>query len=163
MSKFNLRDAKNEDGKKVYELMTPILIKYGLKQIQKEDDAIDTDLDNLEENYFKRDGHFYVLTRDDNTEVIGSVGVYKISDAMCELRKMYLDENFRGLGLGKLLLESAISKAKDLGYKEMELETHTALKEATQLYLKYGFAKTDVGKNHQLCSRCDQCLTLRLD
>ncbi|OHB80176.1 MAG: hypothetical protein A2Z25_02330 [Planctomycetes bacterium RBG_16_55_9] len=77
----------------------------------------------------------------------------------CELRKMYLHKAYRGKGLGRCLLEDALTRAKQLGFKTMVLETASVLKEAISLYKSYGFV--EYTPDH-LSSRCDQAYSLTL-
>ena len=77
----------------------------------------------------------------------------------CELRKMYLDPSIRGKGMGRFLLEQMLSKAINLGFNKMRLETASVLKEAVSLYNRYGFKQ--VRSEHISC-RCDQVYVLDL-
>ncbi len=61
--------------------------------------------------------------------------------------------------MGRLLLERALRKGRELGFQEVWLETHSALKEAVELYSRYGFKPTESG---QLAERCDQAYLLKL-
>jgi len=65
---------------------------------------------------------------------------------------MYLKKEYQGRGLGKLMMEDALIKAKRLGFKKMVLETNSVLKEAIELYRKYGFK--NFAPAH-LSDRCD--------
>jgi putative acetyltransferase len=91
--------------------------------------------------------------------IIASYGLYPIDEQTCELRKMYLHSSYRGKGLGKLLLEDALAKAGQIGFKRMTLETASVLKEAISLYKSYGFVEYEP---EHLSSRCDQAFVLRL-
>jgi putative acetyltransferase len=73
---------------------------------------------------------------------------------------MYLHKVHRGKGLGKFLLEDALSKARQLGFEKMILETASVLKEAIALYKSYGFK--EFMPDH-LSSRCDQAYRLELN
>lgn len=92
---------------------------------------------------------FQLCNRKNN---IGSYGLLFVNKNTCELRKMYLLQEYQGKGLGRLLLENAFAKAKELGYKEIIIETNTRLDKAVTLYLKHGF--TYYKPNH-LSDRCD--------
>ena len=76
-----------------------------------------------------------------------------MKSGLCELRKMYLHPEERGKGIGKRLLEHALFKAKELGFKKVMLETASELKEAIGLYRKYGFEPFEA---EHLSTRCDQ-------
>jgi len=54
-----------------------------------------------------------------------------------------VDENHRGKGLGKMLTEAMINKAKELGMKHIDLTSRPHRIAAHKLYEKMGFAKRD--------------------
>ena len=151
-----LRPANNKDCEKVTELVYNILKEYNLKP----DPAVtDADIKDIEHSYFARGGTFYVL-EEKNGSIIGAYGLYSVDRQTCELRKMYLYSSYRGKGLGKLLLEDALSKARQIGFKRMTLETASVLKEAISLYKSYGFVEY---QPEHLSSRCDQAFILELE
>ena len=73
---------------------------------------------------------------------------------------MYLQKAYRGKGLGKFLLEDALSRARQLGFKTMILETASVLKEAIALYKNYGFVEY---QPDHMSERCDQAYALDLE
>jgi putative acetyltransferase len=150
-----LRFADNRDGERIASLVFGVLQEYGLKP---DPAATDADLADIESSYFKRDGTFLVLEEEDGS-VVGAYGLYPLDDQTCELRKMYLHKAHRGKGLGKLLLEDALARARQLGFEKMVLETASVLKEAIALYKSYGFA--EYTPDH-MSSRCDQAYALTL-
>jgi putative acetyltransferase len=152
----NIREATNKDQPAVTKLIYGILEDYKLKH---DPNSTDADLMDIEKNYTARNGLFDLL-EDENGKIIATVGLYKIDDETCELRKMYLDKNQRGKGLGKFLLEHALKRARELGYKKVVLETASVLKEAIGLYEKYGFIKYQAD---HLSNRCDQSYYLELN
>ena len=151
-----LRLANNKDCEKVTELVYSILQEYNLKP---DPAATDADIKDIEHSYFERGGTFYVLEEKDGS-IIGAYGLYPVDKATCELRKMYLYSSYRSKGLGKLLLEDALSKARQIGFKKMTLETASVLKEAISLYKNYGFVEYEP---EHLSSRCDQAFILELE
>ena len=77
-----------------------------------------------------------------NGEVVGGGGIYPTEGLpidTCELVKMYLLSNARGLGLGKIMIEKCIEQAKQKGFKKIYLETMPELKQALNVYAKFGF------------------------
>jgi putative acetyltransferase len=151
-----LRPANNTDCGKVTELVYGVLREYNLKP---DPAATDIDIKDIEQSYLERGGVFYVLEEKDGS-IIGAYGLYPIDEATCELRKMYLHNSHRGKGLGKLLLEDALEKARQIGFKRMTLETASVLKEAISLYKSYGFVEYEP---EHLSSRCDQAFVLELE
>ncbi|KAF1940552.1 acyl-CoA N-acyltransferase [Clathrospora elynae] len=57
----------------------------------------------------------------------------------CELKRLYLTPDARGRGVSKLLMDVALQKARELGYKEMLLDTLSSMTAARTLYTRYGF------------------------
>jgi putative acetyltransferase len=144
---LNLRKANIEDESKIMDLVKSVLSDYGLKTNPRETDK---DLSDLNANYFNKNGWFAVIEKEN--EIIGSYGIFKIDIKTCELRKMYLLNNYQGQGLGRLMMEDALKKARELGYSEIVLETNKLLDKAINLYGKYGFVQY---KPSHLSDRCD--------
>ena len=71
--------------------------------------------------------------------IIGCVAIDRRSRGTAELMKMYLDPRFRGRGLGKRLLRTALAFARRAGYRRVMLETNTRLRAAAGLYAQAGF------------------------
>ena len=150
-----LRHASNKDFLEVSKLIFEILEEYGLKP---DPGVTDSDLENIEENYFARNGLFDVLENEEG-KIIATVGLFNMGDDTCELRKMYLLKTERGKGYGRLLLNHAIKNARQLGYKKVILETASVLKEAIRMYERYGFQRYFP---EHLSGRCDQAYYLEL-
>ena len=155
LSHLTIRSANNDDCERVTKLVFDVLAEFGLAV---EPDGIDADLKDLEANYRQRGGLFEVI-EDGNGNLLGSFGLYPINKTICELRKMYFIPSARGLGLGKQVLERAIAKAKELGFKQIVLETSSKLIAANRLYARFGF---ESATSDHLASRADQFYKLDL-
>jgi len=57
-----------------------------------------------------------------------------------EIKRLYVREQLRGIGVGKALVEAAIQTARDIGYAEIKLDTLPQMEGAIALYKKSGFA-----------------------
>ena len=84
--------------------------------------------------------HYFIALVND--EVVGGGGLYP-TDALptgtCELVKMYLKKDYRGIGLGKQMMATCLQWAKDNGYQQVYLETMPELKKAVAVYENLGF------------------------
>jgi ribosomal protein S18 acetylase RimI-like enzyme len=69
----------------------------------------------------------------------GCIALRKISGDICEMKRLYLRDNYRGLGIGKKLIAMLIEEAKKLKYNYIRLDTIPSLKAAQRLYAAFGF------------------------
>ncbi|HEX6191500.1 MAG TPA: GNAT family N-acetyltransferase [Chitinophagaceae bacterium] len=90
---------------------------------------------------FQAKGSMYNIVELDGS-IAGGGGIFPtegLPDDTCELVKMYLLPHARGIGLGKLMIEKCIGQAKELGYKNIYLETMPELQLALKTYAHFGF------------------------
>lgn len=97
----------------------------------------DTELNEINIQYSAPTGGL-ILIKKDNL-FIGCAGIRKLVKGVAELKRMYIIPHYRGLGLGKILLEKAIELARKIGYRKIRLDTMTTMKAAVNLYTRYGF------------------------
>ena len=149
---LRLRPANNADGPALRKLIFEILCEHQLNPDPQDTDA---DLDNLEEHY--SNGYFVVL--ETRNSLIGSVALSSPIESTAELRKMYLHADWRGQGLGRLLLDEALCEARRRNVRRVILETAATLKTAIALYQRAGFRPLQVDN---LSARCDQAWVLEI-
>lgn len=77
-------------------------------------------------------------------KVVGGAGIAPLEggdDKTCELQRMYILKEARGLGLGAMLINKCLEAAKKFGFSLCYLETTESMKEAQELYRKHGFTE----------------------
>ena len=97
----------------------------------------DLELENLDKKYGLPKGRLYIATVEG--DVAGCIALRNIDDKSCELKRLYVRPEFRGNQIGQMLIEQIISDARDIGYKQILLDTLPFLKSAIYIYEKLGF------------------------
>ena len=106
----------------------------------------DPELDCLSGFYrAKPDSRAYFIAANRDGSVIGGVGIAEFEGLpnCAELQKLYLCDDAKGKGFGKLLMQTAVEFARSAGYDWLYLETHTNLEAAIGLYEKMGFRRIE--------------------
>ena len=73
----------------------------------------------------------------------GCVGVRPLpdSDGVCEMKRLYVDPEERGHGVGNALAMKAIKAAKEIGYRRLIIDTLPSMRMAVKLYRELGFTE----------------------
>jgi len=87
-----------------------------------------------------REGVVFFLTRFKN-ELAGCGGLKIYPGEYGEVKRMYVRPAFRGLGLGKAMLDHLGQYAQKRGLERLRLETGIYQVEAIGLYERYGFRR----------------------
>jgi GNAT superfamily N-acetyltransferase len=101
----------------------------------------ESELANLPGKYAPPFGEL-LLARSVDGDSLGCVGVRPLGGCeVCEMKRLYVRPNARGVGIGRALVASIVSAAEELGYAEMKLDTLHSMQEATALYKEFGFVE----------------------
>ena len=107
------------------------------------DPAKDSDLEDICGYYIDKGGMFYIGSIDG--VVVGTGAVRRINSIKCEIKRIYVKQEFRGRGFGEELFLKALGFAR-IYYHVVTLKTDRTLVEAINMYQKHGFSvvnKTD--------------------
>jgi GNAT superfamily N-acetyltransferase len=96
---------------------------------------------SLPGKYAPPDGRLLLASIDG--EPAGCVAFHKFEDGVCEIKRLWARPKFRGMKVGRSLLEALITEARSAGYRAMILSTVDKLKEAHALYGALGFRETE--------------------
>lgn len=85
-----------------------------------------------------------LLARDAEGRPIGCVALRPVeAEGTCEMKRLYVTPEGRGLGLGETLVRMILDEAKRIGYREIRLDTLPSMTNAIALYRKFGFEPMD--------------------
>jgi GNAT superfamily N-acetyltransferase len=96
-------------------------------------------MDNPTTYVLDKGGFIYLAKYND--EVVGTVSLYKLADNKYELAKLAVTEKYKGLKLGRQLMQFAIDKCKEIDASKIILYTTKRLEAAYNLYLQLGFVE----------------------
>jgi putative acetyltransferase len=100
--------------------------------------SFDQELAGLPGDYAPPEGR--LLLAEYEGQPAGCVALHKLSDDVCEMKRLYLRPAFRGKGLGRVLAEEILRQAREMGYQRLRLDTvEPAMKDAVGMYRRLGF------------------------
>jgi putative acetyltransferase len=133
-----IRDLRKEDNPALAKVVKDTLAEFGANHPNTV--YYDPTTDTLFEVFQTPRSKYFLAEL--NNKVVGGGGIYPtdgLPPDTCELVKMYLLPEARGLGLGRTLIEKCIETAAENGFKNIYLETMPELKQALNVYEKFGF------------------------
>jgi len=133
-----IRDLQKEDNPALAKVVKDTLAEFGANHPNTV--YYDPTTDTLFEVFQTPRSKYFLAEL--NNKIVGGGGIYPtdgLPPDTCELVKMYLLPEARGLGLGRTLIEKCIESAAENGFKKIYLETMPELKQALSVYEKFGF------------------------
>ena len=96
------------------------------------------DMDDIQKNYFENGGTFLIMFY--NEQMICTGAIRKLDAETCELKRLWLLNEYHSQGLGYRMLQELLSFARAMGYKRVRLETDPeAQSRALNFYKQIGF------------------------
>jgi GNAT superfamily N-acetyltransferase len=99
--------------------------------------GFDLELAELPGGYARPRGRLLVACLDGKTA--GCVALRPLTDAICEMKRLFVRPSARGGGVGRTLAQAVIDAAREVGYERMRLDTLPQMVEAQPLYESLGF------------------------
>ncbi|WP_405399665.1 GNAT family N-acetyltransferase [Maribacter sp. Asnod2-G09] len=117
---YTIRVAQREDMKQVLHLIQE------LASFEKEDDAVEVSVQNLEEDGFGKQKLFHCFVAEKNDKIVGMALVYPRYSTwkgpVIHLEDLIVTEEMRGSGLGTALLNEVVKYGDALGVKRISWE-----------------------------------------
>lgn len=135
---LQLRPATETDVPGIVALVDAAYREYG-DSVHLE--VADRDLLTAHTVYAALGGEFVVLA--DGDRVIGTHAVVPLPEqpGVCTFRRLYLAPELRGTGAGEQLMQWALARAVELGFRRVEFWSDTRFARAHRFFAKYGFER----------------------
>lgn len=96
-----------------------------------------SEVESLPGKYIPPEGALLVAILDGKEA--GCVALRKLSGNICEMKRLYVRDTFRGYGIGTKLTNMIIEEATKIGYSFIRLDTLPTMKQAQYIYSLIGF------------------------
>lgn len=98
----------------------------------------DAEVANLPGKYAPPEGRLFLAYADES--LAGCIALRKLEAGVCEMKRLFVRDRFRGRQIGVKLIEKLFAEARAIGYEKMRLDTFPAkMGKAVSLYESYGF------------------------
>ena len=85
----------------------------------------------------------YVLIASVSDKAVGCAGLKAYSDSEVEIKRVWVDPEFRGNHISTAMMDALEKKALELGFNRAILQTRSQMEEAVHLYTKRGYVLID--------------------
>lgn len=136
------RQLEKKDNKPIADLIRAVFREFGIARPGTV--YFDPTTDDLF-SLFRVQRSVYWLAEDEGI-IIGGCGIYpteNLPEGCGELVKFYLHPDYRNKGIGKELMDMSIKSAREMGYRQLYLESLPELGRAISLYERAGFRFID--------------------
>lgn len=161
MTAYTIRPVNEKDNPAIATVIRTVLTEFGVNK----PGTVYTDptTDDLYTLFKHPQSAYWVVEMNGN--LVGGAGIYptaSLPNGYCEMVKLYLLPQTRGLGIGKALISQCCTQASQMGYTHVYLETMPELSGAISLYEKSGFRHLDAALGNSGHFACDVWMTKAL-
>jgi len=150
-------DYRPSLNKHFYALAGPWLTGEVNGKLEEEDG---TTLQNPDEAHFKEGGFLFYARH--KGQIVGFVALKRLDDETFECAKLYINPNYRNLGIDTKLIERCISRCMENEARELWLQTTMRIPEAYKLYYTLGFVDKEAPAQMLVMERTEKVLCLAL-
>lgn len=138
---------KKQYSKQVYNLIQNLMIndlKIDSNTILK----ITKDLENINQNYIKSGGNFWIAVDEEIDKVVGTVAIMKLDELNAEFKRFYVRKDYRNMSIGYQLYKIAEKFTREKEFKYLYLSSGKDLKKAHRIYQKNGWKLINKNENN---------------
>jgi len=128
----------NITGQDMIEEARQLFLEYAqLLNVDLSFQDFEEELNSLPERYGPPDGTIIIASVDGRSA--GCIALHRLSGDICEMKRLYVRDNYRGLGIGKKLIAMLLEEALKRNYRFIRLDTLPTMEKAQKLYEAFGF------------------------
>lgn len=150
----SIHEINRKDDATIAHIIKTVGIEYGA--VGEGFGPADAEVMQMSQHYTLKTKSLY-LVASLNGKVVGGCGIAQLPGHAdtCELKKLFLLPETRGLGLGKSLVIQCLEFAKEHAYQQCYLDTLKTMDAAISLYKNLGFTHLDKPMGDGVHSGCD--------
>lgn len=138
LSNIKIRPIQSSDNCELAVIVRNTLAEFGANRPGTV--YFDSTTDALSELFLMPLSNYFVAETEG--KILGGGGIFPtegLPEGTCELVKMYLLAEARGIGLGRTLIELCLQAARENRFQQVYLESMPELHLALKIYAKFGF------------------------
>jgi ribosomal protein S18 acetylase RimI-like enzyme len=98
------------------------------------------DIDDIESVYMNTEGNHFWVAENLEGQIVGMIGVQHHDQGVGQVRRLRVAQDYRRRGIGKALLETAISFCRENQYLKVAMDTFAERVIVVEMFQKLGFA-----------------------
>ncbi len=151
---YTLRPIRTEDDEQICRIIKSVGAEFGA--IGEGFGPSDPEVRCMSRHYTPAANKLYLVASINNT-LIGGGGLSSFhgSKKVCELKKVFILPDGRGLGIGKKLTLQCLEYARSQGYAQCYLDTLFSMNAAIKLYESLGFRHLETSLEETIHGACD--------
>jgi len=101
------------------------------------------DIDDIDSAYMGTEGNHFWVAENEAGEIVGMIGVQHHDQGVGQVRRLRVRQDHRRRGIGKALLETAITYCRENGHLKVALDTFAERSLVAEMFPKLGFQHGD--------------------